>query len=329
MSIYSDIEPFVFDMIKTYGREVEIHHLVDKGIDDITGEDVSTKVVSRAYGIQTDYSELFQSTGSPIQKGDRNFMITSRAGKPKIGDQLYAGGVLHSIVNVKEVAPAGEWLMFDIRARSYQQVDFADTLTVPLGALSTGALIKDPSRDDSQPWRVVAHGHYLAGYTTLLLDNIFDVELQAFNGTGGYPSKPWVQTWMRKYLITTFKSYLSADLISELKDVNINTDGLISNEVIYLLSSVELGDIINPGTVAATEGRNGTKMSYFSLDSKRIATYDGSNSTYWTRDVKGVGSDGKFKVLNANYAYGVRPAITLRSSIQTALNLGGEYELQF
>lgn len=329
MSIYSDIEPFVFDMIKTYGREIEIHHLVDKGVDNTTGEETSNKIISRVYGIQNDYSELFQTDGSPIQKGDRNFTITSRKGKPRIGDQLLAGGVLHSIVNVEEIAPAGDYLMFEVRARSYQLTEFADTLTVSLGTLNSGAIVADTSIDNLQRWRVIAHNHFLSGYTTLMLDSLFDLELQPFTGSGGYPTKPWISTWMRKYLLSTFKNKMSPSLIALLKEVNITTDGKLSSDTIYLLSKVELGgsDIGTDVEIGLTPF--GTKISYFDLDTKRIATYDGTNTTYWTRGAEGVGSDGKFKILNPAYAYGVRPVINIRSSIQTALNLAGEYELQF
>ena len=331
MGIYESTYTLVNDMLKTYGQVMYISHEVDKYTDDF-GEKHSSIIKSKVYGIETSYNTILTSliTTTGLKKGDKNVLITANAGKPNIGDTLVSNNILHKVISVKPHAPAGIDLMYELHCRTYAVVEETDTLVALLGNLTTGAIIADTSRDNLQTWRLVAHNHFLPGYSTLILDSLFSLEQQAFNGTGGYPSSPWTSTWMRKYLLSTFKNTLSPSLISIIKDVNVTTNKTISNETIYLLTKTELGGGVDLGTEYTTGVSNyGTKIPYFDIDSKRIASYDGTNTTYWTRDFQGVGSDGKFKTLNPNYAYGIRPVINIRSTVECALNLGGEYEIQF
>ena len=325
MSFYDNIENFTYALLQQYGREIFIITEIDPALDYITGDSDSTVIKYSAWGVQSDFSELFQGGLTPIQKGDRLFILTTRNGKPSLGDMLMADDELHSIVNVSSVSPAGGDIIYKIRARTYAKSDLVDTLTVKMGDLTPGSIIADTSRDDLQSWRVVAHNHYTAGYTTLLLDGLFNKELQAFTGLGGYPTKPWIQTWMRRYLLSTFKSTLSPNLIAQIQEVEIVTNNLTTSDTIFLLSREELGG----GTVLQYDNtyEGGDKMDYFNIPSKRIATYNNTNTTYWTRDVWGVNSAGDFATVNPAYTYGVRPALNVKSSLLTALNLNGQYEI--
>jgi hypothetical protein len=327
MGFYDDMELFTYDMLDEYGTTMTIKHQLDAYADDNTGETFYNYLSFSVKGLQTAFSNIFVD-GQQIQQGDSQILVDGRAGQPAIGDQVQVGDNLYTIINVSPQKPADDVLYHTIHARSYAVVDDPAVLTVDLGDLQTGTTVIENYRVGAETkWTVVAHNQHRKLMTTLVSFELFN-RLVAFRGeSGGWALEPWTATYLRRFLLADYTDTLSRELINNIQAVNVYTDNRISSETIFTLSADEMGRTPISGK------DNGDLVAYFSHPASRIAAVPeeqgGINTSYWTRNAEAsIGSDGEFASLNTLNAYGLRPAISLRSSLNTIRNFKGEYELQ-
>lgn len=133
---------------------------------------------------------------------------------------------------------------------------------------------------------------------------------------------------MTAYLNGTFISLIDADIRNAIKQVKIPYTNYSNNNVmsgsnglsckVFLLSGTEVG--FSGVSYMNTEG---AKLSYFDSASKRVAYNGSSAAEWWLRSpltnggssVWGVRSDGSNDIWVYGYAYGVRPAFVLPSTL--------------
>ena len=138
---------------------------------------------------------------------------------------------------------------------------------------------------------------------------------------------------IQAYLNSTYLALFDANIQAQIKQVKIpyrqnggsgGTDRSGANGLsckIFLLSAREVGfsDTYIPN--------DGAKLDYFNsgngTDTKRVAKYNGSATSWWLRSpdtyntyhVWNVGSDGQYHNNSANYTCGVRPALVLPTDL--------------
>ena len=130
------------------------------------------------------------------------------------------------------------------------------------------------------------------------------------------------------YLNGTFYNLIDSKIRAAIKQVKIPYTNYSNNNVmsgsnglgckVFLLSGTEVG--FSGVSYMNTEG---AKLSYFDSASKRVAYNGSSAAVWWLRSpgtnysgyVWGVGSDGSSVFWHYSYAYGVRPAFVLPSTL--------------
>jgi hypothetical protein len=317
------------DMLEAYGEDVEFKIKVDQYKNKFTGGKQSSDVSVFVKGIQSNVSDFIVDY-SNIKTGDKTITIPANKGIPLPGSEIKIGGQLHRVLNVIAEAPTGVALYYQVKARSYALVEDTETITMELGEMDLGTVVVDPNRQDTPQWLIVGHGHYKSGTTTLMTTNLVTDNEPFAGASGRWPLAPWSETWIRKYLLGTFKNTLSAKMIKNLQVFTVTTLSQRSTDTISMASNQELGYPSTPGI------SNGEPFEYFTIagtdlmaaNSNRIASFDNSNTAYWTRDGIGVAADGSFVPLNQYYGHGVRAVITFLSGIEATYNAAGEFELK-
>lgn len=327
---YNNVEKMVYNLLSQYGTDMYFYHEIDGEKNSVTGTTDYSYLKTSVKGMAISYGDIFIDNDL-IKKGDKQLIISMRQGRPKLGDRVKIDDTYFNVINVKELKPANKTLLYELHVRSYAVGENIDTLFISLGDLQTGSLIKDPNKEDSPIWRVVAHDHHKAGITTLICDYVWTNI--SFNGSleKGYVTAetPWTNTFIRSYLKNTFPNDLSAKMIGNLQGCVVKTGNEQITDTVTILSKYEMGGTKRTGS------NDGTFIPYFENSSSRIAYYDDPkrttdvNTEYWTRDGNGIGADGNFTMFNYSYSHGLRPVIFLQSSLETALNYNGEYEVQF
>ena len=157
-------------------------------------------------------------------------------------------------------------------------------------------------------------------------------------------SNDYANSDIQTYINGAWTSRYEAGILSQIKQVKIpyvnGTGGSVAPGAnglsckIFLLSGYEVGWTTSD---ASAFPRDGAKLSYFSsgtgsaANNKRIANYNGSDTTWWLRSpdtsdprsVWVVDSDGNYNSRVYGNTYGVRPALVLDSSavVDTDLNV--------
>lgn len=142
---------------------------------------------------------------------------------------------------------------------------------------------------------------------------------QVFNSSNDQIyTKSSIQTWLKNTYLNYIESELQPYILTPI--LPIGTSASIGPTTIttkvFLLSITETG--------ATILSNDGSKLSYFSDNSSRIAYYGNGSVTWWTRspDSDGssgvccVGSDGGWYYDYASLSYGVRPTFIVDSSLK-------------
>lgn len=326
---YTHMVQMATDMLEEYGEDVEFKIKVDQYRNKFTGGKQNSEISVFVKGIQSNVSDFIVDY-SNIKTGDKTITIPANKGIPLPGSEIKIGNQLHRVLNVTAEAPTGIPMYYQIKARSYALVEETETITMALSEMDVGTVVMDPNRQDTPKWIVVAQNHYKTG-TTTLMSNALVTNNEAYRGASGkWPMAPWVSTWIRKYLMSSFQSTLSAKMIRNLQIFTTTTLSQRTSDTISIASSVELGATPSIGE------ESGTPFTYFqqadtdmgAANSYRITTYENENIAYWTREGTGVAADGAFIALNPFYGHGIRPIITFLSGLEASYNASGEFELK-
>lgn len=142
---------------------------------------------------------------------------------------------------------------------------------------------------------------------------------QVFNSSSNQayansPIKTWLENTYLNYIESELQSYILTPTLPITAGSSISATTTTSK--VFLLSITETG--------ATTKQNDGSKLSYFSDNQSRIAYYNRSASSWWTRSphslnsnsVYYVGSDGDWYYFDAGISYGVRPTFIVDSSLQ-------------
>lgn len=116
---YGDLADTVTELLSEFGDVAAIvRHATDSAYDPATGE-TSTGTVSTdtaCVAAVFDYPDKLID-GSLIQVGDRQALVNVTGLDPLVTDKFSWQGDLYSIVNVKQLAPAGVDVMYELQVR--------------------------------------------------------------------------------------------------------------------------------------------------------------------------------------------------------------------
>lgn len=143
---------------------------------------------------------------------------------------------------------------------------------------------------------------------------------QAFNKSSD--NQAYANSTIKTWLENTYLNYIESELQSYILTPTLpikagnSISATTTTSKVFLLSLVETG-ILN-------RDNDGSKLSYFSDKNSRVAYYNGSASSWWTRSpdegyqigVYEITSNGDLSSLNVNFYNGVRPTFIIDSSLQ-------------
>ena len=143
---------------------------------------------------------------------------------------------------------------------------------------------------------------------------------QVFNSSDNqaYANSP-IKTWLENTYLNYIESELQAYILTPTLPITAgaSTSATKTTSKVFLLSITETG--------AITKNNDGSKLSYFSDNSSRIAYYNGSAVAWWTRSpdssdsafVSAVDTSGGWNLdCDASLSFGVRPTFIVDSSLQ-------------
>lgn len=207
---------------------------------------------------------------------------------------------------------------------------FITLADIPVSDADTGTVVNLKESDGQLHPYLYLHNNYEGGGAGLLLrKDIYQVAKYNDSGTNIYEN-----TTLDLWCENTFVAMLDSSVKSKLNSVSIPVrNGLDSTESTldrqcFVLSSDELG--------VQTSAVIGSKLPYFSNDTRRIATYNTSNQGYFTRTmyslggiivINGSGTPGL--VTNNATTFGYRPAFCLPLTFQLnpTPNPDGSYDM--
>ena len=207
---------------------------------------------------------------------------------------------------------------------------FITLADIPVSDSDTGTVVNLKESDGQLHPYLYLHNNYEGGGAVLLLrKDIYQVAKYNDSGTNIYEN-----TTLDLWCENTFVAMLDSSVKSKLNSVSIPVrNGLDSTESTldrqcFVLSSDELG--------VQTSAVIGSKLPYFSNDTRRIATYNTSNQGYFTRTmyslggiivINGSGTSGL--VTNNATTFGYRPAFCLPLTFQLnpTPNPDGSYDM--
>ena len=104
-------------LLTSFGQAMTLSSITVGVYDPETSTVINTSIDTVADGVILPYSNgIENSPNSLIQQGDSQVLI-SLSVTPKPADTLTVGTVVYTIVNVKELAPNGTLILFDIQVR--------------------------------------------------------------------------------------------------------------------------------------------------------------------------------------------------------------------
>ena len=207
---------------------------------------------------------------------------------------------------------------------------FITLADIPVSDADTETVVNLKESDGQLHPYLYLHNNYEGGGAGLLLrKDIYQVAKYNDSGTNIYEN-----TTLDLWCENTFVAMLDSSVKSKLNSVSIPVrNGLDSTESTldrqcFVLSSDELG--------VQTSAVIGSKLPYFSNDTRRIATYNTSNQGYFTRTmyslggiivINGSGTSGL--VTNNATTFGYRPAFCLPLTFQLnpTPNPDGSYDM--
>lgn len=214
-------------------------------------------------------------------------------------------------------------------------------MSTKLGSMSVGSTVKLKLGGTARDFLVVHQGLPSSMYdsscngTWLLLKDIYTTR------TWDSSNNDYKNSDIHSYLNGTFLNLFDNDIKNAIKQVKIpyqngtGSGGSVASGAnglsckIFLLSGYEVGFSTSDSSYFP---RDGAKLSYFSsgtsssANNKRIANYNGSAANWWLRSpntsntsyVWNVYSNGGCSSSDYDYAYGVRPALVLDSSLSVS-----------
>lgn len=131
MSFYDEMAELTLELIAEFGQTVILRDETPGEFDPVTGGSTPSVIIDQpAQAILQDYglqqSGTSYAAGTEIRQGDKKIMVaalTTIEGQsvqltpPQLSTKVIAGGIVWTIVNIKEINPAGTPLLYEIQGR--------------------------------------------------------------------------------------------------------------------------------------------------------------------------------------------------------------------
>lgn len=110
-------------LIERFGQTITLRDTVQGEYDPVTGSQTPDVEVERpAQAILQDYalqqSGMSYAEGTVIQQGDKKILVAAQGlTPPQLTTTVLADGVTWTIVNIKEINPAGTPLVYELQGR--------------------------------------------------------------------------------------------------------------------------------------------------------------------------------------------------------------------
>lgn len=117
MSLYTKLSASARRMLAKYGQSMTLTRQTPGAYDPATGKVANTSTTTIDKGVIFPYADgLSLIEGSLIQRGDQQVFINI-ATAPLPSDKLTVGTTVYNVINVKEIAPAGTAVLYELQCR--------------------------------------------------------------------------------------------------------------------------------------------------------------------------------------------------------------------
>lgn len=123
MSFYDDMASTALRLIAQFGQTITLRDVTEGGYDPVTGSvtpgttsDQEARAILQDYALQQ--SGASYAEGTEIRQGDKKITVAAKGlTPPQLTTKIIAGGANWTIVNIKEINPAGTPLVYEIQGR--------------------------------------------------------------------------------------------------------------------------------------------------------------------------------------------------------------------
>jgi len=122
-AFYDKMGATALRLIERFGQTITLRDTVPGEYDPVTGGSTpETTVDQPAQAILQDYalqqSGMTYAEGTVIKQGDKKILVAAQGlTPPQLTTTVLAGGVTWTIVNIKEINPAGTPLVYELQGR--------------------------------------------------------------------------------------------------------------------------------------------------------------------------------------------------------------------
>jgi hypothetical protein len=123
MTFYSNMQGVALRLIEKFGQTITLRDTVPGEYDPVTGEQTpDVEVDQPAQAILQDYalqqSGMSYAEGTVIKQGDKKILVAAQGiTPPTLTTTVLADGATWTIVNIKEINPAGTPLVYELQGR--------------------------------------------------------------------------------------------------------------------------------------------------------------------------------------------------------------------
>lgn len=120
---YEEMAGVALDLISEFGQTITLRDTVPGEYDPVSGAQTpDVEVDQAAQAILQDYAlqqaGMSYAEGTTIRQGDKKIMVAAQGlTPPQLTTTVIAGGATWTIVNIKEINPAGTPLVYELQGR--------------------------------------------------------------------------------------------------------------------------------------------------------------------------------------------------------------------
>jgi hypothetical protein len=103
-------------MLTKYGQAVTITRQTTGAYDPATGSAAIVETTQTGVGALFDF-ETAEIDGTLIQQNDKKLLLNAIVTAPLLNDKFTVNTIIYTVVNIKELNPAGTAVMFELALR--------------------------------------------------------------------------------------------------------------------------------------------------------------------------------------------------------------------
>lgn len=180
--------------------------------------------------------------------------------------------------------------------------------TVTLGSKAAGSIVKIKENGNLTDFIVLQHEYPSGGRTLIIRKDIHSQRVWDSGGDSAYANSE-IDSWLNG----SYLNLIDSEIRAQITAVTISVSSSAISRKVFLLSFTELS--------LSTDVTEGTALTYFSSDARRVAKYNNAAVEWWSRSAAVPYLAGCVNQTGAGYytlpdvSKGIRPAFTLPSSI--------------